>query len=64
MTREEVGTLVEALLAVLDDRRNRGEISDREWTEMGELLSERAAGWLRDAADDGTTGDQSGIRCC
>jgi hypothetical protein len=57
MTREQVATLVAALLAALDRRRERRLISDAEWTEAAKLLSARTAGWLRDATD-ATAGDQ------
>ena len=61
MTREQVATLVAALLAALDRRRERRLISDAEWTEAAKLLSARTAEWLRDATDV-TVGDQLRMR--
>jgi hypothetical protein len=61
MTREQVATLVAALLAALDRRRERRLISDAEWTEAAKLLSARTAGWLRDTTD-ATVGDQLRMR--
>jgi hypothetical protein len=51
VTREEVGTLVGMLMVVLDDRRDRGEISEEEWGRLATLLSRWTVMWLRDATD-------------
>jgi hypothetical protein len=58
VTHEQVATLVDALLAALDRRREQRLISDAEWTEAAKLLSARTVGWLRDATD----GDQLRMR--
>jgi hypothetical protein len=61
VTRQEVCTLVEMLMTVLDDRRDIGAISDQEWARLAALLSRWAAMWLREATD-GVEGDQFGRR--
>ena len=57
VTREQVATRVEVLMAVLDNRRNRGLISDWEWSQAARLVSMRTVVWLRDATD-GTISDR------
>jgi hypothetical protein len=56
LTRAQVATLVEALLIVIDDRLDRGEINAAEWTRLAGLLITKAPVWLRDADDVGTFG--------
>ena len=56
MTQEQIGVLTRACLVVLDDLRDRGELSDDDWTHRAELLSARAGAWLAAADNVGTDG--------
>lgn len=57
LSPDQVRTLIQALLVMLDDRLDRGVIDHAEWMRSATWLSVRAAVWLLHAKD-GTTGDR------